>query len=159
VEAHRTILACSKARRGAAAALLAGFLSACASTNHWSLPEVLNILAGVKTEAELVARIGPPHGIARFNPGSRDDSYPFNRLSQEAWKRLLITSSAELVDTLPVGTRTLVYGFTYTPNMSGGGLLVYVSDKGEILGWSHSKSIDEKISRGRAYMYKRDFEK
>jgi hypothetical protein len=125
----------------------------------WTLPEVLKVLETTKTEAQLIAQIGPPHGVAPFSPGSTDDAYPLNRLPKDDWQALLISSPVGLLDTVPLGTRMLIYSFSYTPSLTGGGLLVFVSSTGEILGWSYSKSIDEKRLRGRATMDKRDFKK
>jgi hypothetical protein len=131
--------------------------SSCASvTNSWRFSEVLDIVKSARAQDELIARVGPPHAVERFNPGSRDDPWPVNRLDKQTWEELMILSSPGLLDKLPVGTRTLVYGFHNSLQLAGGALEIYVTGAGEILGWSYSKSL---LIKGTPYMLKRPYEK
>lgn len=141
--------------------ILSSLLTACAwsGSNHWKLPDVLEILKTTKTERELISRIGPPHLETTFNPGSRNDPYPANVVSRETLKKSTSFDPPSLVDTLPVGTKILVYGFAYPPSSVGGAVSAYIDDQGNILGWSYSKSLISKHHAQPARMDKRDFEK
>lgn len=114
----------------------------------WKLPEVLAILERSSTEEQLVDRIGPPHAIGYGNWLSRD------QLREER-----IFSPPQLLDSLTLETRMLVYGFAYPPSAVSGALTVYINDKGNILGWSYSRSLRKESAGGNARMDKRNFEK
>lgn len=146
---------------GAIGMVLSSLLTGCVWThsNQWRLPAVLDILKEVKTEQQLVSRIGPPHLETTFNPGSPYDSYGGNRLSKDSWRRIKYFYPDSLLDTLPIGTRSLIYDFSYPPSAVGGALAAYIDDQGNIVGWSYSKSLISKHHSNPARMDKRDFEK
>jgi hypothetical protein len=117
-------------------------LFACATdkqTKRWTLADTLKVMQRVTAEQDLLAEIGEPHKVDRFNPGTPGDPYPPNWSSRERWKNERVFFPDSLIDRLAVGTRIINYGFGAT-NV-GGGLLVYVDDAGKVLGYSYSKSL------------------
>jgi len=120
------------------------FLLSCATdiqTRRWMLADVLAAAATSTTEQELLAKIGSPHGIERFNPGTRSDPYSLNWIRRGEWSKHLVTYPEFLISELSVGTKILVYDFGYSTSLSGGALLVYVSNSGKVSGYSYSKTL------------------
>ena len=56
---------------------------------------------------------------------------------------LVVTTPPDLLDTLPIGTLLILYGFQYGSalNPTGGTLLVCIDATDRIVGWMYSKSL------------------
>lgn len=124
--------------------MLSGMLSACLGASssgtkrkRLSLAEALEIARVAKSEAELQARMGPPHATWTFNPGNPSDSNFYNRMSREEWKKVLVTNPSDLFDNSPLGTKILSYSFDdgMPVNPAGDALQFFVDKAGVVLGY------------------------
>jgi hypothetical protein len=108
-----------------------------------TLKSVLGLLPSAGTEADVIGKIREPNAIRRFNPGDTEDAYALNTIGRKGWADMLIFEPPALLDSLPLGTKMLVYTFGYHPQRLAGVLLVFVDAKGQILGWSYSRELDK----------------
>jgi hypothetical protein len=98
----------------------------------------------VRTETEIVGRIGAPQSRERFNHDDPGNAYFPNRFSREQWKGVGVTTPPDLIDAVPVGTRILLYNFRWMNsaiNPTGDVLLVFVDDSNRIVGWIRSQAL------------------
>jgi len=108
---------------------------------HRILEDALRYVESATTELDVMEGLGIPHGIGKFNPGDRNDPAPSNRLPLEVMQGLVESHPADLLQTLPRGTRVISYEF-HDRGMTWGALAVYIGSDGQVLGYSYSKSLE-----------------
>lgn len=73
-----------------------------------------------------------------FNPGDRNSRIMLQRASRSSLRELFRKEYPPgMLDTLPIGTRMMLYDFEYRPDHSGVGLIVCVDVDDRIVGWLH----------------------
>ncbi len=110
--------------------------------NATYLSDTLTYLEGIQTEAELIDRIGEPRLRAVFDAGDEDVSH-FSRFSKAEWADSCVQTPANLIETLPRGTRMIGYVFVQgsPSNPLQGPLFVCIREDGRIIGWMYSKAL------------------
>lgn len=107
------------------------------------LAEVLAALETLRSEADLVGRIGEPFRRVRFG------EQWLSGMSKAQLSDSVVQHPGNLIDTLSAGTMTLQYTFSYgSPgNALRGALGVCVKDDGDIIGWMYSAPLERYTTR------------
>lgn len=124
--------------------VLFGFLPSCMARSgkpKRTFAHIVKLMPALSTEEQVISQIRAPDGTYAFNPGNLDDPYAANWAKREDWPKEQVFRPSSLINNLPVGTKMLVYSFSYHPARTGGNLIVYIGKRGEVLGWSYSKSL------------------
>ncbi|MEJ0059329.1 MAG: hypothetical protein WDM79_07085 [Terricaulis sp.] len=102
------------------------------------LDRVVAMLPSLTTQSAVVAAFGPEDFAFHFlqqGPGDPiSNGYP-----RENWRAYVHATPENLINTLPVGTKIIAYGFTSIEALNPWRipLFIYVADDGSVLGWSY----------------------
>lgn len=103
-------------------------------------PHALELIKSIQSEAELNATFGPPNSIGKFTP----DGGAGLTFSPPSWSDSEIFIPSTLIHDLLAGTKMIVNKFnTAFYDGASGDLIAYVDNRGRILGWSYSASLDK----------------
>lgn len=124
-------------------------VASCASLaydNGTSLTEALTHLTEVRTEQELIDRIGEPRPPLASRDRLLSDLTVAERRSLA---ESVVQNPANILDTLPAEARTISYPFEYgSPTLPlRGYLAVFIAENGEIMGWIYSKVLARYTSK------------
>lgn len=121
----------------AAGGLLTSACASLASEPDYTLAQVLRDLPDIPTGARFIDKFGTPQSRSSFDHDNPRSDRFVSQLSKEEWKRFNLTSPADLIDTLPIGTLMLLYRFAYgswsIPTV--GMLAVCVDESDRVIGW------------------------
>ncbi len=109
-----------------------------------SLAQTLQILSSIDTGTKFIEKFGNPSYRTNFNHDDPGNSYRPNRRSIEKWKESMeFISPPNLIDSLPINSRMLLYYFQYGSaiNPTGGVLFICVDENDLIVGWMYDKAL------------------